>query len=130
MIRYLKSDEVLELHLSILKQSGGMGGVRDLGGLESALAQPMMAFAGQAMYPSLGEKAAALGFSLICNHPFADGNKRIGHAAMETFLVLNGWELDAGVDEQEKMILALAAGKLSRERFTEWVQSRMTRRNQ
>jgi death-on-curing protein len=58
-----------------------------------------MGFGGQELYPSLGEKAA-LGFSLVCNHPFVDGNKRVGHAAMETFLVLNGWELAADVDEQ------------------------------
>ena len=90
MIRYLTLDEVLELHHSILKQSGGMEGVRDFGGLESAIAQPRMTFDGREMYPTLGEKAAALGFSLVCNHPFADGNKRIGHASMELFLILNG----------------------------------------
>src|SRR6266571_3420897 len=101
MIHYLTVEEVLELHRMALEQSGGLGGVRDLGGLESALAQPQMTFGGQELYPSLAEKAAALGFSLICNHPFADGNKRVGHAAMETFLVLNGYELTAGVDEQE-----------------------------
>ena len=61
MIRYLMLDEVLELQSSILEQSGGMIGVRDLGGLESALAQPKMTFAGQEMYSNLGEKAAALG---------------------------------------------------------------------
>jgi death-on-curing protein len=93
MIRYLTLEEVLELHRLALEQSGGLDGVRELGGLESAVAQPQMAFGGQELYPSLAEKAAALGFSLVCNHPFMDGNKRIGHAAMETFLVLNGWEL-------------------------------------
>jgi len=88
MMRYLTLKEVLELHRLILEQSGGMQGVRYLGGLESALAQPQMTFGGQELYPTLAEKAAALGFSLVCNHPFVDGNKRIGHAAMETFLVL------------------------------------------
>ena len=82
-----------------------------------------MTFAGQDLYPTLGEKAAALGFSLVCNHPFVDGNKRVGHAAMETFLVLNGWELSAGVDEQEQVILELAAGRLKRDSFVTWVQS-------
>ena len=71
-----------------------------------------MTFGGQELYPGLADKAAALGFSLVCNHPFVDGNKRVGHAAMETFLVLNGWELAAGVDEQEQVILRLAAGAL------------------
>jgi death-on-curing protein len=128
MIRYLSLEEVLELHRLALEQAGGLAGVRDLGGLDSALAQPRMAFGGQDLYPNLGEKAAALGFSLVCNHPFVDGNKRVGHAAMETFLVLNGWELAAGVDEQEQEILRLAAGALKREEFTAWVQAHLQRR--
>ena len=80
-----------------------------------------MTFAGQELYPTLGEKAAALAFSLVCNHPFVDGNKRIGHAAVETFLVLNGWEIVATVDEQEQVILQLAAGTLKRDEFAAWV---------
>jgi death-on-curing protein len=128
MIRYLTLEEVLELHRLVLEQSGGLDGVRDLGGLESALAQPQMTFGGQDLYPSLAEKAAALGFSLVCNHPFVDGNKRIGHAAMETFLVLHGWELASGVDEQEQVILRLAAGGMKREEFLEWVRSHLQQR--
>jgi death-on-curing protein len=125
MIRYLSLEEVLELHRLVLRQSGGLEGVRDLGGLESAVAQPQMTFDGQDLYPCLPTKATALGFSLIRNHPFVDGNKRIGHLAMEMFLVLNGHELDAGVDEQERIILGLAAGELSREEFAGWVRSSM-----
>jgi death-on-curing protein len=128
MTRYLTVEEVLELHRLALEQSGGREGVRDLGGLESALAQPQMTFGGQDLYPSLAEKAAALGFSLVCNHPFVDGNKRVGHAALETFLVLNDWELVAGVDEQEQIIMRLAASSLKREEFTVWVQSRLQQR--
>ena len=60
------------------------------------------------------------------NHPFVDGNKRIGHAAMETFLVMNGFELDAGVDDSESVILRLAAGELGRIPFTEWVVGHVT----
>ena len=70
-------------------------GVQNRGALESALAQPRMSFGGEELYPTLIEKASALGFMLIMNHPFLDGNKRVGHAAMETFLVLNGHEIDA-----------------------------------
>ena len=125
MIRYLTIEETLELHRQVLVQSGGLAGVRDLGALDSALAQPRMAFGGQDLYPALADKAAALGFSLVCNHPFVDGNKRVGHAAMETFLVINGWELVAGVDEQEQVILQLAAGTLTREEFTSWVQAHL-----
>jgi death on curing protein len=124
-MRYLTLDEVLELHRQVLAQSGGAAGVRDPGGLDSALAQPRMTFDGADLYPTLADKAAALGFSLIANHPFVDGNKRIGHAAMEVFLVLNGWQLSAAVDEQEQVILAVAAGRWRREEFTAWVRSHM-----
>jgi death-on-curing protein len=73
----------------------------------------------------LAEKAASLGFSLVCNHPFQDGNKRVGHAAMDTFLVLNGWELVADVAEQEQVILRLAAGGMKRDELTAWVQGHL-----
>ena len=96
-------------------------GVRDLGALESALAQPRATFGGKDLYPDVISKAAALCYSLVLNHPFLDGNKRIGHASMETFLLLNRYELSAKLLEQELIMLDLAAGKLSREQFTKWV---------
>ena len=126
MIRCLSLEEILELHHLTLQQTGGLDGVRDLGGLESAVVQPKMTFGGHDVYPCLPTKAAALGFSLVCNHPFLDGNKRVGHLAMEVFLVLNGQEILAGVDEQERIIIRLAAGELSRDEFAEWVRSRMS----
>ena len=73
------------------------------------------------LYPGLNAKATALGFSLIQNHPFVDGNKRIGHAAMETTLVLNGVELTATIDAAEAVVLAVASGELDREAFSRWV---------
>jgi death-on-curing protein len=124
-MRYLTLHEVLEAHERILQQSGGGPGVLNLGALESALAQPHMTFDGQDLYPALVEKAAALGFSLIQNHPFMDGNKRTAHAAMETFLVLNGYEIVATVEEQEDMILQVAASKAGREVFTEWLRQHL-----
>ena len=122
-MRYLTLEEVLELHRLVLQQAGGRERLRDLGGLDSALAQPQMTFGGQDLYPSLAEKAAALGFSLVCNHPFVDGNKRIGHAATELFLFLNGHEIVAELSEQEQTILALAAGEMKREEFVAWLQN-------
>lgn len=85
-----------------------------------------MTFGGKELYPSLLEKAAALGFSIIMNHPFIDGNKRTGHAAAETFLVLNGLEINASVDEQEPLVLAIASGEQGREAFVEWLQQNTT----
>ncbi len=121
MTRYLSLREILTLHERIAASSGGGIGVRDLGLLESAIAQPRQSFDGADLYPSILDKAAALGFSLVSNHPFVDGNKRVGHAALEVFLMLNGYELEASVDEQERIILAVAAGDMSREEFSAWV---------
>lgn len=121
-MRYLTLGEVVALHRRMIATTGGASGIRDLGGLESALAQPRASFGGDDLYPGVVEKAAALGFSLVMGHPFVDGNKRTGHAAMEIFLVLNGYELDAPVDEQERVMLELAAGELSRDNFLSWVR--------
>jgi len=125
-MRYLLIAEILDLHERLLADSGGASGVRDLGALESAVGQPHATFGGQDLYPDLVAKAAALCYSLVMNHPFIDGNKRIGHAAMETFLLLNGYEIDCDVDEQECVVLQLAAGDLSRNAFTEWVRLHTT----
>lgn len=122
-MRYLTLVEILELHRRIIQQSGGTLGIRDLGLLESAIAQPRMTFGGEYLYPTSTEKAAAIGFSIIMNHPFIDGNKRTGHAATETFLILNGLEINAPVDEQEELILNIASGNLSREEFAAWLQA-------
>ena len=126
-MRYLTLGEVLELHRRIVKQSGGAEGVRELGGIQSALAQPQMTFAGQELYPTIESKAATICFSLVMNHPFVDGNKRIGHAAMETFLVLNGFELRADVDDAERLLLRLAAGQLTRDEFLDWISAHIQR---
>jgi len=114
------------LHRAILESSGGASGIRDLGALESALAQPRASFGGTDLHTSLHAKAAALGFSLAMNHVFVDGNKRVSHAAMEVFLILNGYEIVALVDEQERLMLDLAAGKMTREQLAEWLEQHLT----
>ena len=125
MTKLLTLNQILRQHAKIIAQSGGGTGIRDYAGLESAVAQPEMSFGGEDLYPTVVEKAAALGFSLVMNHPFVDGNKRIGQIAMETTLLLNGYEINASVDEQEAVILSLAAGELSREEFTEWLREKV-----
>jgi len=79
------------------------------------------------LYATIPTKAAALGFFLARNHAFVDGNKRVAHAALEITLVMNGFELAADVDEQEQVMLALAAGRLSREELTTWVEQHLKR---
>jgi death-on-curing protein len=122
-VRYLTLSEVLEVHRQVMAQSGGAEGLMHLPALESALAQPQMTFGGEDLYPTLVDKAAALGYALIKNHPFLDGNKRTGHAAMDVFLVLNGYEIRAAVDEQEHVILQVAASEIDREEFTTWLRT-------
>ena len=122
-MRYLTLGEVVVLHRRVLSQSAGSPGIRDLGLLESALAQPKATFDGVDLHPTLIDKAAALGFALVANHPFIDGNKRIGHAAMEVFLILNGVEIDAGVDEQESLMLDIASGHRQRYELAEWLRN-------
>jgi death-on-curing protein len=125
VIRHLSFAEVLELHQLILARWGGAQGVRDIPALESSVAQPRMTFEGRDLYPDLASKAAALCFSLVRNHPFVDGNKRVGHAAMEVFLLLNGYELNAAVDQQEHLMLKLAAGNLTQEELTNWMSQHL-----
>ena len=121
-MRYLSFREILELHEAVIEISGGARGIRDMPALESAVNQPRLTFNQADLYPNIVAKAAALCFFLVMNHPFVDGNKRVGHAAMETFLILNGCEIEATVAEQEQIILDLAAGKLTREAFTNWLK--------
>ena len=121
-MRYLFLPELLVLHDHIITGTGGSFGVRDLPALESVIAQPRATFNGNELYPDIMAKAATLGFLLIANHPFVDGNKRVGHAAMEVFLVLNGYEIDADIDEQEHIILSIASGQLNRSALEQWLR--------
>jgi death-on-curing protein len=125
-MRYLSISEVFELHDRVISSSGGSRGIRDINALESAVNQPRQTFDQKDLYPDIVTKAAALCFSLVMNHPFVDGNKRVGHAAMETFLILNEYEINAGVDEQERVMLELAAGKMSRINFLEWLKNHIS----
>ena len=84
-MRYLTLGEVVELHRLVLTATGGAPGIRDLGTLESGVAQPRAAFGGSDLHGGLIDKAGALGFALAQGHPFVDGNKRVAHAAMATF---------------------------------------------
>lgn len=124
-MRYLTLAEVVELHRRLRQATGGASGIRDLAALESAIAQPKATFGGVDLYPTLAEKATALCLALVQGHPFVDGNKRVGHAAMETFLVLNGAEIDAQVGDQELVMLDMAAGRIQRSQFADWLRQHL-----
>jgi death-on-curing protein len=123
-LRILCVDDVIYIHAQVVAQSGGSPGLRDRGALESSVAQPRQSFDGIDLYPDIPAKAAALGFFLVSNHPFVDGNKRVAHAALAVTLRLNGYLLVASVDEQERIMLRVASGELTRAEFEKWVQTR------
>lgn len=123
--QYLTVGEVVRLHELVIRHAGGTRGLRDRAPLESAVRQPQQTFDAAPLYPTLAGKAAVLARSLVMGHPFVDGNKRVGHAAMETFLMLNGYEVRASVDEQEDLFLRLASGSVSREELGIWIESHM-----
>ena len=120
-MRKLSTRQVLLLHEQLLDATGGSAGVRDEGLLESALEAPFQTFGGEELYPSVQQKAARLGYGLIKNHPFVDGNKRIGAHAMLVFLCLNGVELEYTQKELEDVILGVAAGELTAEQLFRWL---------
>lgn len=122
MIRLTK-EQVISLHCSLIKATGGTDGMRDIGLLESALAAPFQTFGGQDLYPALIQKAACLGFSLVSNHPFVDGNKRIGIHTMLVFLTLNGVEIECSEQELIDVGLALADGKMNSEALAMWLST-------
>ena len=122
MIRFSK-DKVLLLHRLIAQETGGSEGVRDEGLLESALEGVFATFGGQELYPTKEEKGARLGFTLISNHAFVDGNKRIGMYVMLTFLEVNGIRLSCTNEEVATVGLAVAAGEMGYEALLDWVRA-------
>lgn len=120
-MKTLSRRQVLLLHGQLLSEFGGTAGIRDSGLLDSALAAPFQTFGGQDLYPSIQAKAAQLGFGLVCNHPFVDGNKRIGAHVMLVFLALNGIELDYAQQEIIDVILSVASSKARAEELLQWI---------
>ena len=113
--------QLLKMHSDLLAQTGGLDGLRDEGLLESALAAPFQTYDAQELFRSIQEKAARLAYGLIQNHPFIDGNKRIGTHAMLVLLVLNGIELIYTQDELSDIILKIAASTASYEDLLAWI---------
>ena len=120
MIKFSK-EKVLLLHKFIAQETGGSIGVRDEALLESALKAAFAGFGDKEFYPTKEEKGARLGYTLISNHAFVDGNKRIGMYVMLTFLEVNGIHMDCTNEEVTEMGLALADGSVGYEELLNWV---------
>ena len=109
------------LHSELIRETGGVDGLRDEGLLDSALNAPFQGFGDTDIFPSLQQKGARLGYGLICNHAFVDGNKRIGAHAMLVFLSLNGIELEYTQQELSDIVLHIASGALQFEDLLMWI---------
>ena len=120
-MKILSKAQILLLHDHLIRETGGSGGLRDEGLLESALASPFQEFASFTPYPTIQQKAARLGYSLVMNHPFVDGNKRIGAHAMLTLLAINGIEIVCEQEELSGIILRVAAGKTGYDELLQWL---------
>ena len=120
-MKTLSKNQVTALHSALIREFGGIDGIRDEGLLESALAAPFQTFGGEPVYPSLQAKAAQLGFGLLRNHPFVDGNKRIGAHTMLVFLAVNGIELRYEQQELIDIVLSVAAGQIDRQGLLQWI---------
>ncbi len=112
-MKWLTVAKVLQIHERSLEESGGDPGIREPALLDSAVAQPRARFGGKDLYPGIADKAAVLAFSLVMNHPFVDGNKRTGYAAMMMFLSRNDHTIITSIDERESIFVSLAAGTLN-----------------
>ena len=120
MIKFSK-EKVLLLHQLMAEATGGSAGVRDNDLLESAIENAYATFGGEELYKTKEEKAANLGYSLISNHAFVDGNKRIGMYIMLSFLDINGIKIDASNEEVAELGLAVAAGQSNQEDILKWI---------
>lgn len=120
-MKKLTKRQVFMLHTALVRETGGTDGIRDEGLLDSALNAPFQSFGDTDAFPSLQQKAARLGYGLISNHAFLDGNKRIGAHVMLVFLLLNGIELEYTQEELSGMILQAASGALEFEDMVTWI---------
>ncbi|MCD8370301.1 MAG: type II toxin-antitoxin system death-on-curing family toxin [Clostridiales bacterium] len=119
----LSKEQILLLHTQLLEETGGCDGIRDEGLLDSALNAPFQGFGNTDVFPSIQQKAARLGYGLVKNHAFIDGNKRIGAHAMLVFLALNKVELDYTQEELSEIFLQIATGESGFEELLRWITS-------
>ena len=126
---FLTLDEVIALHADQIERYGGRPGIRDLGLLQSALGTPSATFEGRFLHEDLHEMAAAHLFHIVRNHPFVDGNKRVGLMVLLAFLGLNSRRLDANAQEVEDLVLGIARGRVSKAEATVFVQQHLRLRS-
>lgn len=117
----ISKEQIINLHKQLIDETGGSHGLRDEGLLDSACNAPFQRFDNQELFPTIQQKSARLAYGLIKNHPFVDGNKRIGTHVMLILLALNGIELNYTQEELYTIILKIASGTVELNKLTEWI---------
>jgi len=120
-MKRLSIPQIVMMHSALIRETGGMDGIRDENLLDSAVNAPFQTFGGEYLYKTLEAKAARLGYSLIKNHSFVDGNKRIGMLAMMVFLELNGASLTCSDQDIIETGLKLATGEMDDKQLLKWI---------
>ena len=125
MILYFSKDDILHIHSKLISDFGGSDGIRDEGMLESALNTPLQTFDSEDLYPTAVDKVVRLSFGLVMNHPFIDGNKRVGAAVLYLGLSASNVRFEVSDETMIEEFLNLAAGKLDYSSFLTWVKSKL-----
>ncbi len=127
-VHFIPKEVVLTIHIDLLQRYGGEPGIRDIGLLDSALAQPSTTFGGRYVHKTLFDKTAAYGFHICKNHPFVDGNKRVAFVLMDIFLQKNGREIVSSEEDAYRMMIDLALGKLTKAQLSSWLKEHSTKK--
>lgn len=129
-IKYLGIEQVLVIHETLIERYGGSHGIHNRGLLESAVFRPQASAFGEDAYPALFEKCAVLGYSLIQNHPFSDGNKRAGFACMHLMLLINGYDLKSTSKEEIAITEDIASGNVHEPDLAEWLKKHSAKKRE
>lgn len=124
-MKRLTKEQIMQIHAMVIEQTGGAAGLRDMGALDSCLQSPFVEYTGISPYPTTAAKAARLCYGLIKNHPFVDGNKRIGMLALLLVMDINDMPLDTSDEEIVKVGLSVADGSMGYKTLMEWVLKRI-----
>lgn len=122
---WVTAEDVILLHSRVIAATGGIDGLRDLSGLEAAIAAPLQSFGGQELFPTDVEKIARLGYGLAANHAFVDGNKRIGALMTQLLLRWNGYSLHLQPGELADMFIAIAVGESQEQELLSWIRAHL-----
>ena len=119
-------EQAIKIHENMIQKFGGSKGLRDLNGLKSALARPFQTFDGADLYPDIFTKAAAVGESIVINHPFIDGNKRTGYVLMEALLRFGNFKISASDDELYNFVISISTSERSFDEIVTWLKENTT----